>query len=155
MKKLNQIIALLFFVFLSSTTMNGQEYFEQLNTVILSGHDSNDAQTYSWVNSELIEKERFKFHSEIKNAKAEAIQVAFPMEERTEIISKADYLKELRKAGNRSENAADFIEYLGNNLTIFSGTSTENPTLTELYKVIRSNTIEGKLDIIETNLAFY
>lgn len=147
MNTLQKTLALGIILVLSTFGLNAQEYKEQLAPIYITVAKNRQLSTNSFtaLHRKLISKNDFKFSREIKQAVRDESILVFFSEDDFFTIDKADYLKLIRKAANRSEDVAEFTSFLKERLPKIEAQLESDPSLKHLFEVAQQHTFHGKL----------
>jgi len=156
MKNITYITTALLLILTNAGIGVAQEYREALQPVYVGTSNSifNEDVSVTDLHGYLIEKEVFLFRNEIKKAQKHRATVMLNNIPNLEEVSTEDYLRTLRKIGNRSDNLVEFTQLLSEELSLNLVTLQASEQLEELYKVIRQNTFYGQLDIAGAELTW-
>lgn len=150
MNTLQKTFALGIILLLSASGLNAQEYKEQLAPIYITVAKNQQLSTNSFtaLHRKLIRKNDFKFSREIKQAAHDESILVFFSENGFFTIDKAEYLKLIRKAANRSEDVSEFTSFLKGRLPKIEAQLESDTSLKQLFEVAQQHTLHGKLHVL-------
>ncbi|GEQ85056.1 hypothetical protein ULMS_05640 [Patiriisocius marinistellae] len=157
MKTLKSILVALFVTAtVQNTIAQETNYLEVLDPIYLTKENQSfiELSSYEQLNQELIKKSTFVFSREIRQAHNNNELLILNGNENAVSLEKANYLKALRKAANRSDNVEEFYNYLSNSIPGFNATTINDNDLFKLFEVAKKNTTNGKLNNISADLSW-
>lgn len=139
-----------------SNPVNAQDYLQLLDPIFISieSESSIISRSYMKFNDEIIATENFRFNNAIRQAEDEDDELFNSTDEASLSIKKADYLRILRKAANRNETVDGFVNTLSQELPELSTELQDTGHTNALFTFTRSNTINGKLEAVGSNLSW-
>ncbi|OAB80387.1 hypothetical protein [Cochleicola gelatinilyticus] len=146
MNTLQKTLALIIILLIPSVNLTAQDYKEQLAPIYITMAKDQQVSTNSFttLHRKLIKIETFKFRNEIKKADLNQSILVFFSDDAFFTIEKAEYLKLIRKAANRSENALEFTNFLKKRLPKIEGYLENDASLLQLFEVAQEHTTHGK-----------
>lgn len=150
-KRSLKLVVLATLITITNTT--AQEFADVLETVYLTKTTQAEISktSYDKLHAYLVEKETFSFNREIKIAK---LNDETFLQNSIKYISKATYLKLLKKAANKSKSNTQFYRELTESVPQLKQVAPEETSLSNLYTTLRNNTTNGKLDNIGKSLTW-
>ncbi|GER58478.1 hypothetical protein [Patiriisocius marinus] len=139
-----------------SNPVNAQDYLQLLDPIFISMESESSiiSKSYMKFNDEIIATENFRFNNAIRQAEDEDDELFNSTDEASLNIKKADYLRILRKAANRNETVDGFVNTLSQELPELSTELQDTGDTNALFTFTRSNTINGKLEAVGSNLSW-
>lgn len=157
MKTLKTLLITAFLGIISQiNTVNAQDYLQLLDPIFISMESESNiiSKSYMKFHDELIATENFRFNKAIRQAEDEDGELFNSTDETSLSIKKAEYLRILRKAANRNETVDGFVNSLSQELPELSIELEDTGDTNTLFTFTRSNTINGKLDAVGSNLSW-
>lgn len=147
------IFALIITSFGINSTVNAQEYSDTLEPVYLSQilEKTNPYASLIELNNDLLAMDDINFGKEIRSARKQNTQIAIT---ETNVISKANYLKVLRAAANKTEDISSFYDTVYNEIPSLEQIKLDEGTVSKLYITVKSNTLHGKLEQVGFQLTW-
>ncbi len=150
MKKFTIIFAIIF----SFTFAAAQTYNDNLDAVYLNSGLSEEVEINDFLseNDKILRTPHFNIRLAIKQAKQEESIIYYESNLHSLQLEKVTYFKLLRKAANRSEDVTSFYDQFTSYFPELQNTLLLGDSLSELYKTVRKDTFNGRLDALPSVL---
>ncbi|MGB3591567.1 MAG: hypothetical protein WBA16_07765 [Nonlabens sp.] len=141
-------------ILLLVNTAYSQVYEDSLEEIYINSglYEEVDRDDFRSLNENLLEMADFNIREALRESKRKNELVIFRSNLNEIRLSRREYLTILRKAANRSSNDTEFVNYLLKALPELSNRIRNYRSNSSLYRIVRKDTFNGRLEALPTLL---